>query len=79
MWDGRPDRSIVLLVIAWFLIAADFDRTGPHETRVVNSSYVADAPTLSEAWVYWLVKNGLDPGTRKRPFDQAEFRYRATR
>ena len=79
--DVLPGRTapIVLLVIAWFLIAAKLDRTGPHDIRVTESAYVADAPTLSEAWACWLVKNGLDPGARKCPFDQDEFRYRTTR
>ena len=79
--DVLPGRTapIVLLLLAWFLIAANFDRTGPHDIRIVGSAYIADAPTLSESWACWLVKKGLDPGERKCRFDQEAFRYRTTR
>jgi len=69
---------VLLILVAWFLIAAQIDAHGPHDIRIVASAERADGPRWGEAWACWLIKNGLDqPLHRRCPFAASEFRYRS--
>ena len=70
---------IILILLAWLLIAAQIDRNGPHDARVVASAQTASAPQLGHVWACWLLKNGLDPGQRRCPFETDSFAYRTAR
>lgn len=74
-----PGRTspVILILVAWFLIAAQLDREGQHGLRVLPAEQQADGPRLGQAWACWLIKNGLEPGPHRLcPFEPGQFTYR---
>lgn len=76
--DALPGRTapIILLLVAWFVVAAKLDSRGPHDARVLPAAKVAKGAPLTQAWDCWLTKNGLGPDKHTCPFPEADFTYR---
>lgn len=50
---------ILMLLVAWFVLASNFDQGGYHDARVMDSPRAANGATLGKVFACWLTKNGL--------------------